>query len=402
VKTGLLLVGTALLLGALVGTLVLRDPGYVLISYGTFAFETSIWFFFAVLVGAYLSLRLVLVLIHGTARSGSRLGGWLQSRRGQSARAQTTQGLLHMAEGRWQQARKVLTNAAKKSDAPLVNYLNAARAAQELGDLEGRDALLREAQTSTSGSKFLVGLTQAELQQAEGQWEQCLATLLRLKGEAPRHGRVLKMLLECYEALGDEQALIELLPDARKAKAIDEPAYAELLRSAWSARLRKGSEDPAELFERVPKELRKDPDVVGAYADAEAARGTPARTVAPLRAAIGRSWSAPLVARYGATEGESPKAQLAAAEGWLKAHPDDATLLLCLGRLALRNEAWDKAREYFEASLRQAQTPEVYGELGRLCAASGELERSAEYLLQAQRELPEVPLPVQEAQDRGA
>ncbi len=401
-RTGLLLVGVALLLGALVGTLVLRDPGYVLIAYGDFAFETSIWFFFAVLVGAYLSVRLVLVLINGTAKSGSRVGGWLQNRRGRTARAQTTQGLLHMAEGRWQQARKVLTSAAKKSDSPLVNYLNAARAAHALGDLDGRDTLLRNAHESTPGSRFAVGLTQAELQRAGGEWEQCLATLLRLQSEAPKHARVLKMLLECYEALGDEQALLELLPDARKVKAIDVSAYASLLRASWRSRLLKGNEDPAELFERVPKELKKDPEVLGAYADAEAERGTPARTVAPLRAAIQQSYSAPLVARFGAIQGESPKAQLAAAESWLKAHPEDATLLLCLGRLSLRMEAWAKAREYFEASLRQAQTPEVYGELGRLCAATGELERGAEYLLQAQRSLPELPLPPAEPQDRGA
>ena len=43
-KLGLLLAVVAVVLGGLIGTLVVRDPGYVLLSYGDMAFETSLWF----------------------------------------------------------------------------------------------------------------------------------------------------------------------------------------------------------------------------------------------------------------------------------------------------------------------------------------------------------------------
>ena len=41
---GLLLLLAALAAGAALGLLALRDPGYVLISYGNRTFETSVWF----------------------------------------------------------------------------------------------------------------------------------------------------------------------------------------------------------------------------------------------------------------------------------------------------------------------------------------------------------------------
>ena len=43
-RIGLLLVGVAILLGGLLGTLVGRDPGYVMLAYGGTAIETSLWF----------------------------------------------------------------------------------------------------------------------------------------------------------------------------------------------------------------------------------------------------------------------------------------------------------------------------------------------------------------------
>ena len=64
------------------------------------------------------------------------------------------------------------------------------------------------------------------------------------------------------------------------------------------------------------------------------------------------------------------------AEGWLKTHPEDPSLLLTLGRLSLQNRLWGKARDYLEASLRLQRNPEACAELARLLAGLGENERS--------------------------
>ena len=69
-KLGLLLAVVAVVLGGLIGTLVVRDPGYVLLSYGDMAFETSLWFSLVLLVLAYLLLRLLFWLFSRTKTRG--------------------------------------------------------------------------------------------------------------------------------------------------------------------------------------------------------------------------------------------------------------------------------------------------------------------------------------------
>jgi HemY protein len=397
-KLGLLLAVVAVVLGGLIGTLVVRDPGYVLLSYGDMAFETSLWFALVLLALTYLLLRLLFWMFTRVLESSGRLGNWLKRRRTTRAQKQTVRGLLLMSEGQWSEARKVLTASAREVGTPLINYLSAARAAHELGDAEGRDALLRQAHESTPGSKFAVGLTQAELQKSAAQWEQSLATLLQLKSSSPRHPQVLLMLTDVYQELADWQALIELLPEVRKRKLLSETAFDALQRRAWIARLGQvGPTDAAAVFKDLPKELKREPGLVVVYARALMASQSPEaaeQAEAAIRQALQQSWNDELVVLYGQVIGADRERQLVVAEGWLKERPNDPSLLLTLGRICLMNEAWAKAREYFETSLRLQHTPEVYGELGRLCVALGDSERGGEYLTHALTGLPDLPMPV--------
>src|SRR5690606_9032267 len=97
------------------------------------------------------------------------------------------------------------------------------------------------------------------------------------------------------------------------------------------------------------------------------------------------------------TAGPHPDRQLALAESWLRDHPDDAGLLLCLGRLALMNRLWGKAREYFQAALARVPDAQTYAELARLLAHLGEHEASSRYyergLALCAPRLPDLPLP---------
>jgi HemY protein len=396
-KLGLLLVIVAVVLGGLIGTLVVRDPGYVLLSYGDMAFETSLWFALVLLALAYLLLRFLFWLFSRTMASTGRFGSWLRRRKATKAQKQTVQGLLLMSEGQWAEARKVLTASAREVNTPLINFLTAARAAHELGDAEGRDALLRRAHESTPGSKFAVGLTQAELQKGAAQWEQSLATLLQLKSSSPRHPQVLAMLTEVYEELADWQALIELLPEVKKRKIFPDDGFNALQQRAWVARLAQAGASADSVWSDVPKELKRSPTLVGAYARALLADGADAsaadKAEAAIRIALQQTWDDELVVLYGLAAGADPERQLVVAEGWVKEKPNDPKLLLTLGRICLMNQAWPRAREYFETSLRLQRSPEVYGELGRLCVAMGDSERGGEYLAHATVPLPALPLP---------
>ncbi|TDJ37249.1 MAG: heme biosynthesis protein HemY [Gammaproteobacteria bacterium] len=392
-KVGLLVLAIAVVLGGLVGTLVVRDAGYVLVSYDDFAVETSLWFAVLMLLGLYFLIRFTVFLSTRLLRGGGNFGTWNRRRKVRGARQQTVQGLLLMAEGQWAEAKKLLVMAATEVRSPLINYLNAARAAHELSDVEGRDDLLRKAHETTPGSRFAVALTQAQLQISIGQWEQCLATLLQLRSEAPKHTLVMTMLASCYEELHDWQALIEMIPVLKKTKALATDEIDQLQLLAWTHRLEAEKTDLEGVFGSVPKELRRRGTLVVHYAQMLLANGNVRQAETVVRTALEHTWDDALVELYGRIVSSDVARQLVVAEAWLKARPNDAGLLLCLGRICLMNQQWAKAREYLEVSLRLLRNPAVYGELGRLCSALGDVSRGSEYLSQTLGDLPELPLP---------
>ena len=389
-KAGLLLLIVAVVLGGLLGTVVGRDPGYVMLAYGDTALETSLWFAVLVVLLACVALRLVVALFVRLGAGSSRLADGRRHRKARTARAQTVQGLLMLEEGQWQDAHRLLVAAAPRAAAPLINYLNAARAAHQMGDEARRDELLRLAHESAPEGRFAIYLARAKLQLDAKRWEPCLATLLELQSESPRHPQVLDMLVKVYRQVGDMDALIALLPSLRKSKAQNAESVSELERGAWVEKLGDVERDIEHAWQRVPKKLKHDPLVVQAYARAGIEQGHADAVEAALRGCLDKHWSEDLVGLYGRLESDDLGKQLTVMEGWLKQRPSDAAALLAAGRLAMAGDQLPKSRQYLEACLRLQRTPEVYGELGRVCVAQGELERGNEYFSRALSE-PAVP-----------
>ncbi|MFN4149196.1 MAG: hypothetical protein ACK4E4_06565, partial [Rhodocyclaceae bacterium] len=77
-------------------------------------------------------------------------------------------------------------------------------------------------------------------------------------------------------------------------------------------------------------------------------------------------WEPALLADYAACPGGDLLGRIAHCERWLSNHPQDAELLLALGRLCVRRELWGKAQSYLEAALAVAESCETHLELARL------------------------------------
>ncbi len=387
----------ALILGGLLGSLMVKDPGYVLLAYNNWSMETSLWLFLVLLLAIYFLLRLIVFSIGKLVRGQHRLGEWNRHRKSNFARKQMISGLLLMSEGKWQAAQRQLLKEVDHSETPLINYLAAARAADEQGLLDQRDDLLGKAHESTAGSRLAVGLTQAELQLHKQQWEQALATLLSLREEVPDHPQVLKYLQQCYVVLNDWQALSDLLPILRKNKVISPSELQGLEQKVFLNSVRDQKKPIQQLWRKLPKEFRTDEGFVKQVAETLMNEGSNKEFVETvLREFLSKQWSEELVRLYGKLNGADSERQMVTAEKWLKERPNSAALLLTLGRLAMRLQSWAKAREYYEASLRIARSKEAYGELGRLCLALGDSERGAKYLSKACESeglLPDIPLP---------
>jgi len=390
-KTRLLWLVTVLALGGLVGLLVSRDPGYVLVAYDRMAIETSLWIALLLLALGYLLVRLLVFVGLRLARGRGALARWNAERRARAADQRTLRGFMLMAAGNWSEARKQLTRAAPRAGAPVLNLLTAARAAQASGDLPGRDALLQEARRAEPEAENAIDFTQASLEHAAGQWAEARATLERLRGREPSHPAALWLLADCCRALGDWGALADLLPLLRRDRTHAAAALADLERRAIVGRLEAGREPAERVWAALGKTQRQQPAVAAAYVRA-VLTSEPDAAERAAREALQHEWDADLVGLYGCIGSSDPARQRRVAESWAKERPDDAALALALGRLALRNRDWSQAREQFEASLRLAPSPVARAELGRLCLALGE-PRGTDLLVTAFGELPTLPLP---------
>ena len=194
----LVYVAVAVVVGGLLGSLMLKDAGYVMIAYDQAVFETSVWFALFALLVVWALARLLITLVQRVLHGRADVANWAKRRRETAASTRTEQGVVHAVEGRWADARKALTDAAANAATPLVNYLGAARAAHELGDADDRDRLLDLAGGASSNASLASGLTRARLLAESGEWEQCLETLESLDGDSARHPQVLSMLLTCH------------------------------------------------------------------------------------------------------------------------------------------------------------------------------------------------------------
>lgn len=377
----LLLVVATLIASVAITQFALKDTGYVLLSYGEWTAETSFSFFIVLVVVSFVSLYIALRLLVGLWRMPRQVSRWNQHRRWLRARRATRRGLIALAEGRWARAERELIRFVDDFDAPLLNYLGAARAAQKLGQDGRRDEYLSRAMKSMPDAKLAVGLTQAEVQLSQGQYEQALASLIHLRTVAPRHSHVLYLLKKLYEKLGSWEDLLQLLPDLRKEKVLDSKAINDLSKTIHRELLNRAAHSGVRtrLYEQwaaVPKALQADIDLVRVYAKHAVGMKATKGVERLLRDTLRKKWDLDLVRLYGVLpEGEEPP-QLETAEEWLRHHPRQAELLLTAGRLALRNRLWGKARSYLEASIGIEERAETYCELANLLKQLGENDKA--------------------------
>ncbi|MFO7285807.1 MAG: heme biosynthesis HemY N-terminal domain-containing protein [Gammaproteobacteria bacterium] len=365
----------ALVIGAFAAHWLVEERGYVLIDYRGYLVEMSIPGLILVLIALYAAVRVVAALLRAPRNVGESLG---ERRRRRSA-AELTKGLMLLADGDWAKGERLLTRSARGSEAPLVHYLLAARAAQQQGALERRDDWLRIAREALPAAETTVLVTQAELELESGEHARALGTAKRVLEASPNHPVALAVAARASKAAGRAAELTALLPRLPRARlAADE--LESFAAEAFGAEL-SDPELTSDALERrwndLPRELRRRPRLIALRALAldRLGRGHDAERV--LRAALKRTWDKPLVDAYGRVRAPDGAKQLAQAEAWLETRPDDPALLVAAARLCIANELWGKARSYLESSIAIEPAPEAYALYGTLLDRLGENEQAA-------------------------
>ena len=390
----------ALLLGVGIVVVIQTDPGYVLVSYGHYTLESSLWVGLMLLL---LLVTLVFLLLRVTYRivGGQRtLFSWLGERKARNAQRLSSRGLISFTEGNWLTARRQLVRGAQHNDAPLANYLLAARASAQLQEPEKAQEYMLAAGKAEPGAAMAVEIAQAEMHLQAGEYPQAVAALDHSTRTVNRHPYVLTLLRQAYMGMQDWEKLSELFPQLQKHKLLGVEEAQQLEREIYYNYLQHVQADREQLqavWQKLPKHLQSDAGMIGFYVHNLLSLGDHDTAESLLERTLKHEWDTSLVRQYGYVHSSDVQRQLARAESWLTAHPEDAQLLLCLGRVSARCKLWGKARDYFESSYRLERSAETCAELGRLLTELGEPTVAAAYfregLLLREESLPDLPMP---------
>jgi len=335
--------------------LVQKDPGFVLVKYGDYSVETSLAFGIVAVAIAALLIHFIFRVLMGIWQLPGSVKRQSRGRRFNKSRRLLNQGLIDLAEGRFDQAESNLVKLVEFSESPLVHYLAAARAAQLQGKHDERDSYLKAAHEARPEAEMAIGVTQAELQLAHQQLDQSLATLTHLRGIAPRHNHVLRLLARVYFELEDWQSLVELLPEIRKKKLLKDSILQNMEGKSYRGFLAAAKSNQAALekaWAMIPKAAQTDAELILFYIKLSNRASSNSSSVEQLIIkALDQKWDNRLVEAYGLFKSINPNEQLKRTEKWLGDYAKNENLLLALGRICIRARLWGKAQSYLEASI---------------------------------------------------
>lgn len=386
IRTWLVIVLT-LAFGAALAYALRADTGYVLIHLHGWTVETSVLALgVTVLFGLPLTLYLLRGLL-GLIRLPALLLRLHERRRADRARQSFEDGLLRLQEGQWKRAEVELVRRAADHGAPHLNYLAAARAAQQQGADDRRDRYLQLAAEQVPAQGLAAGITRVELLMARGEHAQARDLLTGLREKDPTQTHVVRLLAECQAALGQWPELHGLLSATEKLQNPDLARRRELLALALRHRLEAATQDARldalkSLWQQTPAPLRQDADLRRTYAEGLVRLNAQAEAAALIASVLAKQWDADLVRLYGRLQTEDPLGQLATVEQWLTQYGERPELLVTAGRVCRANQLWGKARSYLDAVIRIQPGPEAYLELARLSEQTQNPDEAAQWFRQ--------------------
>ena len=386
------------------------DPGYLLIAFGSTTFETSLFALLVAFIVLYVVIKLILIVLRWiNPWQLIRFGRNYKENLRANSRSKTIEGLLYFTRGSWESSYNLLKKGMKDSDASVVNYLAAAYAAHQQGNKEAWMNCLETAEEKYPAARSTINSLKAQLLFKSNQLEQCVAVLQQMKTSSLNDASLLQLLKEVYLKLNDWEQLEKLLPALEKNNVIDNEE-AELMRVRifmenlyWTSNQRvdfSNAELGAQLekaWKKGPALYKQDERIVKHYVEILFKLDQKEQAGKAIEVALNKNWSNELIKRYGELDFGTPHRQLIIAESWIQGRPGNASLLVTLGRLAMRNELWGKAREYFDTSIEVAPQAEAHGELARLLKCLGEEqladEHQAKFVQGIGGELPSLPMP---------
>jgi HemY protein len=359
----------------------LYNSGYVLVVAPPYRIELSLNLLVAVLLAllfiAYFVVRLAVI----TIRLPTEVRDFRARQRHEKAHAAMMEGLRAYFEGRYAKAERASAAALEMGQSPeavAINAVVAARSAHELRRYSQRDEFIGKAESSRVDETTLRVITHAELLLDERRPEEALKLLASLPATGDRqHTAALRLELKAQQLGRNWAAVLDLLGQLERRNALDMSVITQLRRHAYLEAFKSRTRDPRalkEYWQNIPQSDKKDSKLAAAAATASAALGDCATAHQIIEQSLDDQWDSELAELYGEYPADDAIRQIERAEGWLKWHPNDASLLLALGRLCAHCGLWGKAQNYLEASLSLEPSYTAHLALARLYEKIGRPE----------------------------
>jgi len=253
--------------------------------------------------------------------------------------------------------------------------LAAAEAASRRGEY-GRalEALNQASQSAPQAARVL----RARVLRRDGKPAEALALLIPESDKGTLTPGGWRELALSALAHGDIRRAREALDPLQKSGALGSRAYAVLESRVLTATINAAPDGASlnTLWSQLPKAQRRVPAVIDAYARRAAGFGLTLPAMDEVESALRREWSPLLIETYGTLGGDDVEARLRRAESWYDAHPNDAVLLLTLGRMCVRLKLWGKAQQHLQRSLALVPSAGAWEALGDSFTGQGDAEQA--------------------------
>ena len=367
-------------------SLAAHNPGYVLLVYAPYRIHLSLTLFALMLIGLFvLSFLSAQLLIHAL-NLPDKVRRFRTERAEEKKRGVFLDALTAFLEGRYSTAEKAATQAMGLGETSDVLPVIAARAAHAHREVERRDAFL--AAINDDSAMKLAAQAQFALDEQQPQAALLALQALREIG-SKHHAGVLSLELKAQQMLGDWDAVLECLTNLEQRHALDVTRLSQLRQHAWQEKLRAHAHDAGQLlatWKAIPEELRHRANIALAAAQTFGAQGNAHLAWQIIIHALETQWDSDLAACLGDHVSNDAAKRTEQAEQLLKAHPDDAGLLLALGKLSLHQQLWGKSHDYLNASLRVKPSRAAHYALGQLAEQQGNSDEAlAQYRRAAER-----------------
>ena len=358
------------------GLLAIDDPGYVVLTREPYVIRLPLLLFVGILFVSFVSLYLFFNFLVGFFRAPKRYRAWRTQSHRSSAQQHTMQGYAGLIEGDWSKAETALMKKLEYNNSPLLNYLGAAYAAHQQGDLDRRNSYLDQALSKHPANALAINLTRARLLFKGGEFSASRDYLETLRKSSPRNVPVARLLADVYKELGDWNSLTKLIPDLKKMKAFSEQeintreqiAYTNLIASPA---LLQGE---AATWKSIPAWRKKDPEILSIYVQQLLNEDRLNDAEKELRAALNRKFDPELINLYGKINGPYLEYQIQLAESLVEKHGSSAELQLCLARLYRFNNEYARSRDQFKKAIDMGVDDEAYLDLSSLLEQMGEID----------------------------